>query len=155
MVQTWGQKRKNSWEALAKSSPNEHTLTNIYLHPLHSQIHVLLKFDTMRITDTYYCSNKSTVLEQCWALRWSLHQPVFTGIPNKNERATDTCFDLVGYHQCDIMIDVLRWLSAYDTGTRLTRSPYHITPDLLFMCALTCIHAEWTVQCQPNACQFV
>ena len=45
-------------------------------------------------------------------------------IPNKDGRATDSCFALVGAHQCGVLLEVMGWLAAYvsTTSTRVVVS---------------------------------
>ena len=45
-------------------------------------------------------------------------------IPNKDGRATDSCFALVGAHQCGVLLEVMGWQAAYvsTTSTRLVVS---------------------------------
>ena len=76
--------------------------------------------------------NQPATLKQCLSKVGGGNSALLTGnqwsppqsSQTKDGRATDSCFALIGAHQCGVLMDVLGWLAAYvsTTSTRLVVS---------------------------------
>ena len=61
--------------------------------------------------------NQTAALHSVLLTSWNQWLLPHAVIPNKDRRATDSCFALIRAHQCGVLMDVLGWLVAYVSAT--------------------------------------